>query len=72
MVAKTRIDDAIRKPPSDSEEVAELSLLVPAWQIAALEEAAESEGITVAQLLRRAVNRTLSQVTLHQPGYYYG
>ena len=71
MVANPRIDNATRRSPDES-EVAELSLLVPAWQISALEQAAEAEGITVAQLLRRAVNRTLAQVTLHQPGYYYG
>ena len=71
MVANPRIDNATRRFPDES-EVAELSLLVPAWQISALEQAAEAEGITVAQLLRRAVNRTLAQMTLHQPGYYYG
>jgi hypothetical protein len=71
MVANPRIDNATRRSPDES-EVAELSLLVPAWQISALEQAAEAEGITVAQLLRRAVNRTLAQMTLHQPGYYYG
>jgi len=71
MVADPRIDNAARRSPDES-EVAELSLLVPAWQISALEQAAEAEGITVAQLLRRAVNRTLAQMTLHQPGYYYG
>ena len=71
MVANPRIDNTIRRPPDES-DVAELSLLIPAWQIGALEQAAEAEGITVAQLLRRAVNRTLSQTMLHQPGYYYG
>ena len=71
MVANPRIDNATRRAPDES-DVAELSLLVPAWQIGALEQAAEAEGITVAQLLRRAVNRTLAQMTLHQPGYYYG
>jgi len=71
MVANPRIDNATRTSPDESEG-AEVSLLVPAWQISAVEQAAEAEGITVAQLLRRAVNRTLAQMTLHQPGYYYG
>jgi hypothetical protein len=71
MVAKNCFDDASRLNGLD-QEVAELSLLLPAWQIDALEQAAHAEGITVAQLLRRAVNKTLAQLTLHQPGYYYG
>lgn len=53
-------------------EVAELSLLLPSWQLGALEQVAEAEGITVGQLLRRAVNRTLMQLDRHQPGYYHG
>lgn len=53
-------------------EVAELSLLLPSWQLGALEQVAQAEGITVAQLLRRAVNRTLTQLDRHQPGYYHG
>jgi hypothetical protein len=72
MVAKPRSDDKIRRSPPSEADVAEVSLLVPAWQIEALEEAARAEGITVAQLLRRAVNRTLAQVARHQAGYYYG
>ena len=43
------------------QEVTELSLLLPAWQIDALERAAQAEGITVAHLLRRVINRALTQ-----------
>ena len=71
MLANRCVDESIRNIPSD-DEVAEVSLLVPAWQISALEQAAKAEGMTVAQLLRRAVNRTLAQTSLHQAGYYYG
>ena len=39
----------------------ELSLLLPSWQIEALERVACAEGLTVGQLLRRLVNRTISQ-----------
>ncbi len=71
MIAKNCSDEALPLDVLDG-EVAELSLLLPAWQIAALEQAAEAQGITVGQLLRRVVNRTLTQLSLHQPGYYYG
>ena len=73
MVAKSCSDDMLRSRSFDNDnEVAELPLLLPAWQIDALEQAAQAEGITVGQLLRRMVNRTLAQLTLNQPGYYYG
>jgi hypothetical protein len=39
--------------PDASAEVAEISLLLPGWQLAALECAAEARGITSAQLVRR-------------------
>ncbi len=71
MIAKNSPDEALPLAVRDG-EVAELSLLLPSWQIGALEQAAEAEGITVAQLLRRAVSRTLTQMNLHQPGCYYG
>ena len=72
MVAKSLADQALRRDLVDNDDVAELSLLLPAWQVGALEQAAQAEGITVAQLLRRTVNRTIAQMTLNQPGYYYG
>ena len=71
MIAKTCFDELPLLESLDC-EVAELSLLLPAWQVAALEQAAQAEGITVAQLLRRAVQRTLMQRGLHEAGYYYG
>jgi hypothetical protein len=36
-----------------SDEVIELPLLLPEWQVAALEDAAQKRGMTVGQLLRR-------------------
>jgi hypothetical protein len=71
MLVKNCLDDTLPFDSADS-EVTELSLLLPAWQISALEQAAQAEGMTVAQLLRRVINRTLSNRSLHQPGYYYG
>jgi hypothetical protein len=41
------------------EDVEELSVLVPGWQIAALAEAAENEGLTIAQFVRRLISRAL-------------
>jgi hypothetical protein len=34
-------------------DVAEISLLLPGWQLAVLEEAARSRGLTSGQLVRR-------------------
>jgi hypothetical protein len=41
-------------PASDGPpDVAEISLLVPGWQLLALESAAQARGVTPAQLVRR-------------------
>ena len=40
-------------------EVAELSLLVPSWQAAALEQAACTQGITPGQLVRRILQQVI-------------
>lgn len=45
--------------PFEPGEMAELSLLVPAWQANALVEIAEQQGMTVAQLLRRMLSQAL-------------
>jgi hypothetical protein len=62
MIAK-RIEDLfdVPRPPQGVEE---LSLMLPAWQVSALAATAESEGLTVAQFLRRLVNRALEQYPL--------
>jgi hypothetical protein len=36
-------------------DVIELPILLPEWQVVALEEAAKDRGMTVGQLLRRLV-----------------
>jgi hypothetical protein len=41
------------------EEIEELSLLLPSWQVMALAERAESQGLTVAQFMRGLVNQAL-------------
>jgi hypothetical protein len=69
MVAKSYPDEL--RPAFDN-EVAELFLLLPAWQVSALEQMAQDEGVTLAQLLRRMVNDTLMQTAPNEAGYYYG
>ncbi len=71
MVANNCPDETLRLHEL-GDEVTELPLLLPAWQVGALEQVARAEGITVAQLLRRVVNRTLAHVAIDQPGYYHG
>ncbi len=34
-------------------EVSEVSLLLPCWQVAALEQQAHAQGLTLAQFMRR-------------------
>lgn len=46
------------------EEMAELSLLVPSWQVLALEQAAQSEGISMGQYARRAIQQALTQYVM--------
>ena len=46
--------------PRVADDIEELSLLLPTWQITALAEVAESEGLTVAQFMRRLVKQTLA------------
>jgi hypothetical protein len=43
-------------------EMVELSLLLPAWQLAQLESAARGQGLTTGQMLRRLIN-----AFLHEP-----
>jgi hypothetical protein len=50
-------------PPRMGEAVEELSLLLPGWQVMALADVAESEGLTVAQYMRRLVAQALAENT---------
>jgi len=40
-------------------DVVELSLLLPRWQVEALEDAARSSGVTVGQMIRRCLGELL-------------
>jgi hypothetical protein len=46
--------------PRMGDAVEELSLLLPGWQVMALADAAELEGLTVAQYMRRLVAQALA------------
>lgn len=48
----TFADSSPLGPPS-ADDVIELPVLLPEWQVAALEEAARDRGMTVGQLLRK-------------------
>jgi hypothetical protein len=48
--------------PRRDADVAELALLLPTWQIAALECAARTHGLTTAQMLRRWISDLLAKV----------
>jgi hypothetical protein len=49
----TGTDTPVPAVPFPSDDVVELPLLLPEWQVYALEEAARSRGMTVGQLVRR-------------------
>lgn len=58
MVAKNRLQVPEDSPPSAT-GIEEVSLLLPSWQVSALAEAAQSLGMTMGQLVRCILTRTL-------------
>jgi len=49
-------------PASDGPaDVAEVSFLLPGWQFAALESAAQARGLTSAQLVRRVLRQFINR-----------
>lgn len=48
-------------PDSLLEQVVELSLLLPAWQVSALEMAAHSRGLTAGQMVRSLLQEFLTR-----------
>lgn len=46
-------------------EVVELQLLLPRWQAAALEAAAQSRGMTAGQILRRVITDLFADGATH-------
>jgi hypothetical protein len=49
-------------PPPCNDDVVELSLLLPAGQLIALETVASNQGLTTGQMLRRLI-----KAYLHEP-----
>ena len=62
--------------PSDAvrnldEDMAELSLLVPAWQIQAVAEEAQQQGVSPGQFLRQLLQQALRRFALcRRQGYH--
>lgn len=54
-----KLESACETPLLD-EDVGEISLLMPGWQLLALADAAEADGITVGQYIRRLVTHALA------------
>jgi hypothetical protein len=52
MTERERMEAAVADYPSDDLEVVEIPLLLPGWQIEALEKAAHARGVTAAEMLR--------------------
>ncbi len=51
--AMSATDTPVPSVPFPSDDVIELPLLLPEWQVFALEDAARMRGMTVGQLVRR-------------------
>ena len=56
---------ATADPPRLDHEVVELQLLLPRWQAAALEAAAQSRGMTTGQILRRVITDLFADRATH-------
>jgi hypothetical protein len=54
MTERPRFDSPFQPVGTDS-EVVEVPLLLPRWQVAALEEIARRNGLTTGQLIRRVI-----------------
>ena len=48
-----------------SSDVVELPILLPDWQVSALEEAARERGMTIGQLLRRVFSELFPRPLMH-------
>ena len=49
-----------KEPSTLDAEIVEIPLLLPRWQILALESVAEQRGLTTGQMLRRMIGETIS------------
>jgi len=49
----------------DDHDAVELPILLPEWQVVALEEAARDRGMTIGQLVRRKLSELFPRPGLH-------
>ena len=61
------LDPELPSVPFPSDEVVELPLLLPEWQVLALEDAAQRRNMTVGQLVRRMFSDAFPRA-LHRRG----
>jgi hypothetical protein len=54
---------AIEMRPTAESEILELSLLLPRWQVFALDDLARSRGQNIGQLMRRLIGDLLHEVS---------
>lgn len=56
---------AVECPPAISREadILELSVLLPRWQVYALDDLAQSRGMNVGQMMRRLIGNLLEEVS---------
>jgi hypothetical protein len=52
--------DAVSSNTRSDQEVVELALLLPRWQVMELEAAASRRGMTTGQMLRRVIGEMLA------------
>jgi hypothetical protein len=55
--------DAVSPSSRSDQEVVELALLLPRWQVMELEAAASRRGMTTGQMLRRVIGEMLASQT---------
>jgi hypothetical protein len=47
--------------PATTVEIVELPILLPAWQVSALEQAAQRQGLTAGEMVRHILGHYLGQ-----------
>jgi hypothetical protein len=57
MSERLRTEAAVDDRPSADLEVVEIPLLLPGWQVEALENAAHARGVTAAEMLRTVLRQ---------------
>lgn len=53
--------ERVPRPDLEAGDVVEVPLLLPGWQVSALEEAAHDRGLTAGEMVRQLVRQFLGQ-----------